>query len=125
MRLKTAILVLICTAVFFSSSCDVMQGMHGLNQDDTHKDVLTSLLTPEGAEIVTDIEDLLILDSTQPFADLIQFYKTILFELGAQETGINNKHEGIWIYSGLIEGVRPITVELRDGDNIIRIYIIY
>jgi hypothetical protein len=88
-------------------------------------ETLITLLTPEGAEVITNVEDLLILDSTQPLSELIHFYKTLLHELYAQETGLNDKHEGIWIYSGIYERTKPITIEMRDSGERVKIFIIY
>ena len=119
---KAGLLCFICLMQLLLVSCDVSQEPA---QDAQRNEVLVSLLRPEGAEIITNIEDLLILDSTKPFSDLIHFYKTILFELGVEETGLNDNREGIWIFSGIHEGAKPITIEMRGSGESVRIYIIY
>ena len=107
---------------FMSSSCD---GLRLPAQYFDNESALVSLLTPENSEVVTNIQDLLIIDCTLPFTELIHFYKNIFHDLGVEETGINNMNDGIWIYGGLYEGGKPISVELRDEDKNVRIYIIY
>ena len=104
------------------ASCDES---HDPAQDTQRDEVLVSLLTPEDAEIITNIEDLLIIDSAQPLSELIHFYDYILLELGAEETGLNDRREGIWIFSGIYDGTKPITIEMRDSGASVRIYIIY
>lgn len=99
--------------------------VHDPVQDVERNEVLVSLLTPQDAEIITNIEDLLILDSKRSLPELIDFYKFILFELGAEETGINDKREGIWIFSGIYDRTKPITIEMRDSIDHVRVYVIY
>ena len=119
---KMIILCLACLLLLILPACD---GLDRSTQDTGRNDTLIDILTPEGAEVVTDVEDLLILDSLKPLSELIDFYKTVLVELYIQETGLNDSREGIWIYSGIFEGTKPITIEMRDSGESVRIYIIY
>ena len=118
---RVILLCLACAMLITSAACGVLQRP----QDPDESGTLSSLLTPEGAVVITNLEDLLILDSTQTLPELIDFYKAVLRELYAQETGLNDRHDGVWIYSGIYEGVNPITIELRGGGENVRIYIIY
>jgi len=105
-------------------------------QEEKKNETLVSLLIPESAEIITNLDDLLVLESTLPLQELIDFYRTVLFELQVSETGLNDNHEGIWIYSGIYDlssdlhrlprhdGRKPITIELREDEQV-KIYIIY
>ena len=121
MHKKTGIICLACLMIAMVASCDGLEP----SKDARHDSVLVSLLTPESSEVITSVEDLLILDCTLPLADLIRFYETILFDLGAEETGLNDKREGIWIYSGIYERTKPITIEMRDNVDSVRVYVIY
>ena len=49
----------------------------------------------------------------------------LLFELSVEETGLNDRREGIWIYSGIYDRNKPITIEMRDNGESVRVYIIY
>ena len=121
---KAGIICLICLMLVLLASCDDPQPALQA-QRAQYGTILASLLTPEDSEIITSVEDLLILDSTQPFPDLIHFYITMLFELSVEETGLNDRREGIWIYSGIYDRNKPITIEMRDNGESIRVYIIY
>ena len=117
-------LILLCLACVFLSAFAACNDLHDpqmANEDET----LAALFTPDGAEVTTNIEDLLILDSTQSLTELIDFYKSVLSVLYVQETGLNDKRDGIWIYSGIYDGSKPITIEMRDGGEAVRVYIIY
>jgi len=119
---KTVILCLVCLFMSALSGCD---GFGKPAQSAQRNETLIALLTPEGAEVVTDVEDFIILESAKPLSDLVHFYRNILYELNVQETGLNDKIEGLWIYSGIYEETKPITIELRDNAERVRIYVIY
>ena len=119
---KIIVIFLACSLLLILPACD---GLDRSAQDTGRNDTLIDILTPEGAEVVTDVEDLLILDSLKPYSELIDFYKTVIVELYIQETGLNDSREGIWIYSGIFEGIKPITIEMRESGESVRIYIIY
>ena len=119
---KIIIVFLACSLLLILPACG---GLDRSARDTGRNETLIAILTPEGAEVVTDVEDLLILDSLMPLSELIDFYKTVLVELYIQETGLNDSREGIWIYSGIFEGTKPITIEMRDNGESVRIYIIY
>jgi len=113
---------LVCSLLLILSACNLQGKKTGSAE---RNDVIIAVLTPEGAQVITDEEDLLIFDSTESLAELINFYKTALQDLYVQETGLNDTHKDVWIYSGLYERTNPITIEMRDNGERVRIYIIY
>jgi len=119
---KFVTLCLVCTLLLILSACN---GQGEPTGDAERNEVLIALLTPEGAQVITDEEDLLIFDSSASLTNLTDFYKAVLLELYVQETGLNDTHKNVWIYSGLYEGTNPITIEMRDNGERVRIYIIY
>jgi hypothetical protein len=107
--------------------------------DETHAAIKT-FFVPEGAEITTDMENLLIIYSTQPFSELVEFYENACHELDLNEAEINDAQEGIWIFSGIYYGFhihqratglndesreRPLNIELRDKGGSVEIEIVY
>ena len=119
---KVITLCLSCSLLLILSACNLQGKTNGSAE---RNEVLKAVLTPEGAQVITDEDDLLIFESSASLAELIDFYKTVLQDLYVQETGLNDSHEGIWIYSGLYERINPITIEMRDNGERVRIYIIY
>ena len=123
---KSIALFLACSIFFLLPACSVhYEGPAQAQGPGVHNGALASLLTPDGANVITDAEDLLILESAKQFPDLVLFYKTILTELYVEETGVNDIRAGIWIYSGIYDRTKPITIEMRDNIENVRVYIIY
>ena len=119
---KVVTLCIVCSLLLILSACN---GQGKPTGDTERNEVLITLLTPEGAQVITDEEDLLIFDSSESLTKLIDFYKAVLQDLYIQETGLNEAHKNVWIYSGLYERTNPITIEMRDNGERVRIYIIY
>jgi hypothetical protein len=107
--------------------------------DETYAAIKTFFI-PDGAEIVTDEENILIINSTQPFFELIEFYENTCRKLVLHEAEINDTQDGIWIFSGIYHGFyihqrasgfengnreRYLYIELRDMGTSVEIEIIY
>ena len=112
-RAAKVVMTLILIVLF--SACTAPQ-----NQQDH----FVSLLTPNEAEIILNTNDLLMLNSNKPLPELIEFYTEVLHTIGTKRTALK-KDTSIWVYSGIYNETNPITIEMRDDNDVIQIVIIY
>jgi hypothetical protein len=120
------------------AACESLQKKE---ETESYEYVLT-FFVPEDATIVSHIDDFLLLNSTQSLSELIEFYENAFLRLlDVNESEIDDTRDGIWIFSGVYNGIhihqkapgfdeedyreRPFIVELRDNGESIDIEIIY
>ena len=87
---------------------------------------LIAAFTPEGAEVISDVEGELILHSTMSIEALTAFYTEAIAELGAAETSEDfDSVFGDWVYTGTYGAGKTLVVCLRDDGGYMSILVNY
>jgi hypothetical protein len=136
---KVFLCCLICTSLYSLTACKNSQEEM---EDKENYDYVLAFFVPEDAEIITCVDDFLVLNSTLPLSELIVFYENAFHRLmDVHETEIDGSQDGVWIFSGVYHGIhiqqtafgfdgsdnreRPFIVELRDNGESVDIERVY